>query len=308
MGSDQPTNVALSVRQRLLNQARRQGEDYQVLLTRYVLERFLYRLSLSGYEDRFVVKGAMLFLLWEGTFHRTTRDLDLLAYGSNEIAALETYVRELCTITPPREDGVVFRPETVRGARIREDRIYEGVRLTLEARLGSARLPLQIDVGFGDAVVPAPHKEAFPVLLDFPAPTLSVYPKETVIAEKFQAMVELGIANSRMKDFYDLWYISRHYAIEGPLLVEALQATFERRSTPMLYERPLALTDAFADDPAKQQQWNAFIRRGGLNTEAVTLREVIDILNGFLWPPASAAGTSASFEATWQPAGPWLLR
>ncbi len=305
MASDQPSNVAASVRQRLLNQARTQGTDYQVLLTRYVLERFLYRLSRSPHRDRFVVKGAMLFLLWEGAFHRTTRDLDLLAFGSGEIAPLEAAVREICTTAVEEEDGVVFQPETVQGRAIREDQRYDGVRLTVEAHLGSARLPLQIDVGFGDAIIPAPSKAAFPVLLDFPAPTLAVYPKETVVAEKFQAMVELGITNSRMKDFYDLWYLAGHFAFEGSTLLRAIKATFERRDTPLPSRLPLALTDAFADDPTKQAQWNAFLRRGGLTTEAVTLRDVIAVLKAFLWPPTSAAAAGRSFEARWQPPGPW---
>ena len=305
MGRDQLANVAASVRQRLLNRTRAQSEDYQVLLTRYALERFLYRLSQSPYQNRFVVKGAMLFLLWEDEFHRTTRDLDLLAFDSGEIARLEATVREICTVAVDKEDGVVFRPETVHGRAIREDQIHDGVRVTVEARLGSARLPLQIDIGFGDAIIPMPEKAAFPVLLDLPTPILLVYPKETVVAEKFQAMVDLGIANSRMKDFYDLWYLSRHFAFDGPTLVQAIKATFERRRTSLPSEHPLALTAEFADDTAKQAQWNAFLHRGGLKTESVTLQEVIDILNDFLWPPASAAATGASFEPAWRPTGPW---
>ncbi len=304
MGRDQPANVAASVQQRLLNRTRHQKQDYQVLLTHYILERFLYRLSRSPHQDRFVVKGAMLFLLWEGEFHRTTRDLDLLAFGSSEIAPLEATVREICTAAV-EEDGVVFHPETLRGRAIREDQIYDGVRVTVETQLGSARIPLQIDIGFGDTIIPAPKKEAFPVLLDFPAPTLPVYPKETVVAEKFQAMVELGITNSRMKDFYDLWYLSNHFAFDGPTLVWAITATFERRGTPPPSERPLALTDEFAEDPTKQTQWKAFLHRGGLKTSAGTLREVIEVLNDFLWPPTSAVATERPFEAAWQPPGPW---
>ena len=241
MSRDQLANVSASVRQRLLNQARAQGKDYQVLLTRYVLERFLYRLSQSPYRNRFVVKGAILFLLWEGEFHRTTRDLDLLAFDSSESARLEAAVREICAIKIDEEDGVVFRPETVRGRAIREDRIHDGVRLTVEAHLGSARLPLQIDIGFGDAIIPTPEIAAFPVLLDLPTPILHVYPKETVVTEKFQAMVELGMINSRMKDFYDLWYLSRHFAFDGATLLQAIKATFERRGTSLQSERPLAL-------------------------------------------------------------------
>ncbi len=305
MSRDQLANVSASVRQRLLNQARAQGKDYQVLLTRYVLERFLYRLSQSPYRNRFVVKGAILFLLWEGEFHRTTRDLDLLAFDSSESARLEAAVREICAIKIDEEDGVVFRPEAVRGRAIREDRIHDGVRLTVEAHLGSARLPLQIDIGFGDAIIPTPEIAAFPVLLDLPTPILHVYPKETVVTEKFQAMVELGMINSRMKDFYDLWYLSRHFAFDGATLLQAIKATFERRGTSLQSERPLALTAEFIGDTAKQTQWNAFLRRGGLKIELVTLQEVIDILNDFLWPLASAAATGSSFESEWPPAGPW---
>ena len=305
MAQDQPTNVAASVRQRLLNRARSEGEDYQVLLTRYVLERWLYRLSRSAHRDRFVVKGAMLFLLWEGAFHRTTRDLDLLAFGSSEIARLEAYIREICTVAVDPDDGVVFRPETVRGRLIREDQIYDGVRVTVEARLGSARLLLQIAVGFGDAVVPAPEAAVFPVLLDFPAPTLPAYPKETVVAEKFQAMVELGITNSRMKDFYDLWYLSRRFAFDGPTLQRAIQATFARRKTPLPAEAPLALTAQFAEDQAKRTQWNAFVGRGSLKTGATALEEVIEALHDFLWPLLSATTAGDRFEAAWQSPGPW---
>ena len=171
MSRTSPSNVAASVRQRLLNRARTEGEDFQTLLTRYVLERLLYRLSRSPYRDRFVVKGAMLFLLWEGRFHRMTRDLDLLSFGPSEVERVEQRVRDICATRVEEEDGIVFRLDTVRSHLIREDQIYEGVRVSFEAYLGSARIPLQVDVGFGDAITPAPQEARFPALLGFPAPS-----------------------------------------------------------------------------------------------------------------------------------------
>ncbi|MEL7363473.1 MAG: nucleotidyl transferase AbiEii/AbiGii toxin family protein, partial [Bacteroidota bacterium] len=202
------------MRQRLLNRARAEGDDFQALLTRYVLERFLYRLGQSDHRNRFVVKGAMLFVAWEGNLHRMTRDLDLLGFGPSAIAEVEEAIRVVLS-TEVEDDGLQFDVASVRGTLIREDQIYEGVRVNAEVRLGTARIRLKIDVGFGDAVTPAPVDAAFPTLLDTPPPVVRVYPKETVVAEKLQAMVLLGMLNSRMKDFYDLAHLARHPAFEG---------------------------------------------------------------------------------------------
>lgn len=233
---------AASIRQRLLNRARAEGGDFQALLTRYVLERFLYRLGESPHRERFVVKGAMLFVLWEGDLHRTTRDLDLLGSGPSAIADVERAVREVLA-AEVEDDGVAFDPGTVRGDLIREEQEYEGVRVTAEARVGNARVRLKIDVGFGDTVTPEAEEATFPTLLDAPPPVLRAYPKETVVAEKLQAMVALGILNIRMKDFYDVWHLSRHDAFDGPTLTGAVRATFERRGTPLPGGAPLVLTD-----------------------------------------------------------------
>ena len=297
------SSKAASVRQRLLNRARADGDDFQVLLTRYVLERFLYRLGQSEHHDRFVVKGAMLFVLWEGDLHRTTRDLDLLGSGPSGIADVEQDVRDILAIEV-EDDGVIFAPETVQGGLIREEQEYEGVRVTAEARLGNARVRLKVDVGFGDAVTPDAEEATFPTLLDSPPPVLWVYPKETVVAEKLQAMVSLGILNSRMKDFYDLWHLAQRDAFEGPALTEAVRATFDRRETPIPDAAPLALSDGFALDAVKQTQWRAFVRRGRVNDEAA-LSEVIKSLRGFLLPVLQAARANSPLDERWEPGGPW---
>lgn len=303
--SDQPIkNLPASVRQRLLNFARDHDEQFQLVLGRYAMERLLYRLDQSVHRDRFVLKGAMLFLVWDGVPHRVTRDLDLLGFGAQSVEEMEQVMRAICS-TGVADDGVVFRPETVRGTLIREDQEYEGVRLTLNAYLGTARIPLQIDVGFGDAVTPAPVRERFPTLLDFPAPHPRVYPRETVIAEKFHAMVSLGMGNSRMKDFFDVWFLARTFPFDGESLAVAFRRTFDRRRADIPTTPPLALTDGFAMDPSKGQQWGAFLQRTGLETTAPSLADVIADLVPFLMPPARAAAGGDSFLLHWSGAGPW---
>ena len=250
MTKQKPRNLAASVRQRLMNVARAQKEDFQLILTRYALERLLYRLSQSKYRDVFVLKGAMLFQLWGDQPHRPTRDLDLLGRGENSIPRFERIFQEVCD-RPVEEDGLVFNAESVHGETIKEDQEYEGLRLTLDCRLENARIPIQIDIGFGDVVTPATSELSYPVLLDFPAPILAVYSRESVVAEKFQAMVMLGIANSRMKDFYDLWVLARQFEFQGPMLCQAIRATFERRRTSVPAEVPLALSAEFSNDQGK---------------------------------------------------------
>ena len=246
----------------------------------------------------------MLFVLWEGDLHRTTRDLDLLGSGPGAIADVERAVREVLAVEV-EDDGVTFDPGTVDGDLIREEQEYEGVRVTAEARVGNARVRLKIDVGFGDAVTPEAEEATFPTLLDAPPPVLRAYPRETVVAEKLQAMVALGILNSRMKDFYDIWHLACHDAFDGPMLTEAVRATFERRGTSLPNVAPLALTDEFAADMGKQTQWRAFVRRGRLSDEA-PLAEVVNVLRAFLLPVLDAAQGESGLDARWQPGGPWI--
>lgn len=299
-----PRNTAASVRQRLLNLARDRGEDFGLVLTRYALERVMYRLSVSEHREQFVLKGAMLFALWADDPHRPTRDLDLLGHGTIDTQRLEQVFREVIGVEV-ENDGLEFLAETVRGERIREDEEYEGVRVRLEARLAAARIKIQIDVGFGDVVTPVPQEMEYPVLLAYPAPRLLTYPRETVVAEKFEAMVKLGIANSRMKDFYDLWVMARDFEFDGALLSRAIKATFERRGTALPTGVPLALSDEFSEDQAKKTQWAAFLRRLGRDAGGTSLAGVTKVLGEFLMPPASAATRAETFDKSWPPAGPW---
>ncbi len=297
-----PSNVAQSVRDRLLNRKRETGENYDALLTRYALERLLYRLGESPFRDQFVLKGAYAFLVWEGDLHRPTRDLDFLGYGRPE--QLENAIQTIAAADVP-SDGVDYDPESVEANPIRDEGEYGGTRVKLDARIGSAELRLQVDVGFGDVVTPEPEDISFPSLLDFPAPKIRSYPKAPVVAEKLHGLVVLGIANSRMKDFYDLWHLSQNFSFDGGLLTEAVEATFDRRSTAIPNEKPLSLSESFARDDQKQQQWSAFVRRTRFDEVVPDLEEVIGELERFLLPLLEASDAGETVNATWSPGGPW---
>jgi hypothetical protein len=297
-------DLAASVRHRLTDLARAQGEDFQLVLTRYVIERLLYRLSRSGHGRQFILKGALLFRLWADQPHRPTRDLDLLGKGESSLEALTGVFRDVCSLAV-EDDGLTYDPATVTAERIREDQEYEGVRVGCQARLGQARIDLQIDVGFGDAVVPRPADVTYPTMLEFPAPLLQAYPRQAVVAEKYQAMVALGIANSRMKDFFDLWLLANRFAFDGPSLGQAIQATFRRRKTTLPPAPPLALTGAFGTDAAKRKQWEAFVKRGKLDVGGATLEQICAFLSGFLMPPTQALAAGQPWTRHWPPAGPW---
>lgn len=304
MKKDRPRNLPASVRNRLLDRARKSGEDFQLLLTHFVIERLLYRLSQSDWRDEFVLKGAMLFRVWTDKVHRPTRDVDLLGRGDPSISHVRQVFRAVCALAV-EDDGLVFDADSVTAERIKEDQDYEGVRVHCPVRLENAKIVLQIDIGFGDAVTPRTARITYPAMLEFPAPDLKAYPRQTVVAEKFQAMVALGIANSRMKDFYDLWVLARKFEFDGPTLSRAIQATFRRRKTDVPATPSLALTDAFARDPQKTQQWSAFLMKGKLEPDGLTLAEVCDFLKQFLMPVSIAAAAGAAFENYWPVAGPW---
>ena len=285
MSESTGNHAAASVRQRLLNRSRETGEDYNLLLTRYGNERLLYRLSVSPHAGRFVLKGALLFAAWTGVPHRPTRDLDLLGRGDPSPDALAGVFRELCDLPVDRDDGLRLDAGGVLAREIREGREYGGVRVTLLGLLGNARVPLQVDVGFGDAITPGPVTLTYPTLLaDSPPPVLAAYPPETVVAEKLQAMVDLGLANTRMKDFYDAWLLLRDFDLDDAVLAEAVRATFARRGTPLPSSTPLALTAAFADDGAKRRQWASFLAKSGVADAPVGLAEVVDYLRRRLLP------------------------
>lgn len=250
----------------------------------------------------------MLFTLWYDEPYRPTRDLDLLAFGGSHapgvVANLIETFRALCDI-PVNDDGLSFRKESVRGSEIRGENEYQGVRIQLTATLAGAVIPLQIDVAFGDAVVPAPEEVCYPTILDQPPPHVLAYPRYSVVSEKFQAMVMLGMANSRMKDFYDVWALAREFEFDGPLLSRAIAATFERRRTNLPAEIPLAFTDSFSTDHAKSTQWNAFIRKNRLSPEKLVLPDVTAFLQGFLMPPVRSIREGQELNLVWPPLGPW---
>ncbi len=294
-----------SVRARLLNKAKAEQQDFNLVLTRYALERLLYRLSRSRHAERFLLKGALLFDLWFDIPHRSTRDADLLGLGPAELPALETVFRELCAVTVDPDDGIRFQADTVRAEEIRKDANYGGIRLTLVGLLASARCPVQVDVGFGDAVTPAPELVDYPTMLpELPGPRLRAYPRYTVVAEKLEALVLLGIANSRMKDYFDLWVLARYSDLDGETLRQAIRATFQRRATPIPEGVPFGLTEGFAEDPQKQTQWRAFLRKNAL--EPVALADVLERLRGFLMPPlAAAARVGQLWSSRWSPGSGW---
>lgn len=298
------SHLPASILARLLTLAKARGDDYSLLLNRFGLERLLCRVSLSPHADRFLLKGALLFALWYDDSHRPTRDADLLGFGPDDADNLIATFRDIAAMD--LGDGIVFDPESVRADAIREDNTYGGTRINLIARIGSARCALQIDVGFGDVVTPEAATVAFPTLLqDFQAPVLRVYPVYTVIAEKYHAMVMLGQANSRMKDFYDLAVIGRRTELDGATLAGAIAATFARRNTPIPTERPLALTRQFSEDAAKVRQWQAFLKKNRIN--AATLVETVSLLNLLLWPPTVAVPAQSGVSATWMPeSGKWI--
>ena len=300
MNSRQPRNMAASVRQRLMNLSRERGEEFQLVLTRYGLERLLYRLAQSPHAEQFVLKGAALFQLWTGQPHRSTRDLDLLGQGDPSTDRLRQLFQDICSLTVD-DDGLTFLTDAIQAEQIKEDDEYQGIRLWIEARLANVRIPLQIDIGFGDAITPEPQAVTYPTLLDFPAPQLNAYPRETVVAEKFQAMVQLGMGNSRMKDFYDVWILARQFEFDGTALCAAIRATFQRRQTALPATTPLALTPEFSTDRNKAIQWNAFLRKARLIESPPPLEEAVSLLASFLMPPTLALVSNDPWNRTWVP-------
>jgi len=300
------TNLAHSVRQRLLNEAKRTGRLYNELEQYFSMERFLYRLSRSPHADKFVLKGALLFTAWRVDRFRPTRDIDLLGQLSNAEDAVAQVFRDVCGQAVP-DDGLLFDPASIATTHITEDADYEGVRVTLKGTLGTSRISIQIDIGFSDVVVPSPEETEYPTILSFPAPRLKVYSRETVIAEKLQAMVSLGEGNSRMKDFADLWFLSHHFDFDGQVLARAISETFLNRRT-QLQAEPTALTPAFALIDAKQAQWNAFLRQSSPEGIPASLAEAIDQTASFLLPVLEALATGRSFSQAWDAPGPWQHR
>ncbi len=297
-------NLAASVLDRLKRRADAHGEAFDQVLTRYALERLLARIVAAGYQDAFWLKGALLFNLWYDEPHRPTRDMDLLGFGPDEAEEVTQRFREIAQTV--LEDGVAFDAASAAAEPIREANDYGGLRISVLARIGATKTPLQIDIAFGDAVTPAAEWADYPAMLaDIPAPRVRVYPVYSVIAEKYQAMTVLGLANSRMKDFFDLAYIAGREDLNGAQLAAAIRATFERRGTAIPEKPPLALTSAFANDPGKRRQWEAFLGRIGADHR--DLADVVAMLFDLLWPPTQVAQSMSGASAVWVArAGTWV--
>ncbi len=298
------SDLAASVAARLLNRAKQTGDDYQTMLTSYCLERFLYRLGASDHRDHFVLKGAMLLRLWSERPYRATLDLDLLRRGDGAFEAIRDDLRAI-VVTPAPPDAVRFDGDRIRIEAIRAEDEYAGTRASLPAHCGKARLVLQIDLGLDDAVWPAPQACTYPTLLDFPPPELLAYPREAVVAEKFEAMVVLGDRNSRIKDFFDLHYLASRFEFDRATLAEAVRRTFERRHTPIPEEPPIALTPEYWENPSRPAQVRAFARRARIAVPDEFAADCARIFDAFLAPVLEDLRVGASRAGTWRAGGPW---
>jgi predicted nucleotidyltransferase component of viral defense system len=297
-------NLAASIRQRLANAAKERHRPAAELLQYFAMERFLYRLSQSMHRDHFVLKGAMMLVAWRAPTSRPTMDIDLLGRGRNHTADLEAMVRELCHLGVEPPDGLVFDADSVVGEQITVESEYVGVRVTFLATLGTSRIRMQIDVGFGDALVEAEAAIELPTILDFPPPRLTGYSRETAIAEKLNAMFQHGRLNSRMKDYFDIGLLAQHFEFTGEKLSRAIRATFTRRGTE-LSATPIGLDDAFAEEPGKQVQWTAFLRKIQATTTTTSLLEQVRAVRQFLAPVLVAMVEAVPFTRRWVPGGPW---
>ena len=297
-------NVPASVHARLLARAQERREDFNLTLQRYTAERFLYRLGASRHREHFVLKGAMLLPLWGGSLYRATRDLDLTGYTADDPRTLVEIMQEICAVSCP-SDGLTFRAATVRAEPIRDQSEYHGFRVKLQGLLGTAKLHLQIDVGFGDAIEPPARDEEYPVLLEGPSPRIRAYGREAVVAEKLHAMVVLGAANTRYKDFYDVLVLATHFSFLGVVLARAIVATFDRRRTPLTQVQPVALGPSFYSDPKRAAEWQRYLFRAGLPGAPRDFALVGEQLQAFLGPVWSALADGRPFSDIWPPAGPW---
>ncbi len=297
-------NTSVSVHDRLRNMAKEFSRPFNELLQHFAIERFIYRLSKSPHADRFILKGALMLSVWSGLVSRPTMDIDLLGEIDNSLEEIKAVMRDVCKMDV-EEDGMFFNEKTVSATRITEDAEYEGVRVRIRGGLGNARVSLQIDIGFGDVIVPGPGKVGYPTLLEFPSPELNGYTMETTIAEKCQAMVKLGILNSRMKDFHDIWILSRTFDFNGEVLAEAIERTFKHRKTE-LTKNPAMFDPSFGRDTTKQVQWQGFIGKARLRDVPGDFGAVVAGIKLFLEPPFRFLADRQTFHSTWKASGPWI--
>lgn len=294
-------NITASVRQKLLNRARRDQRPFAELLQYYAMERFLYRLSQSAYSTHFILKGALMLRVWQSPEYRPTMDIDMLGKTSNDEANIVSQIREVLNV-PVDPDGLVFDASSIRAERITEDADYQGIRIRFRGTLDSARINMQIDIGFGDIIHPYPEECELPTMLDYRAPRLLCYSRESAIAEKLEAMLKLGILNSRMKDFFDIWLLSKQFNFDGSQLLQAIQLTFEQRGT-LLSDDIVAFQPSFSAE--KQVQWIAFCRRLGLEHLPQNFSDIVSQVSHFLAPIVESARSGQPFEKKWITANEW---
>lgn len=304
MTRDEIRNMPASVLARLLGLAKKTGDDYQTLLVAYASERFLFRLGASALRDRFILKGAMLLRAWSEHPYRATRDLDLLRLGNGSAEAIRRDVEAVCA-TPVAPDGLEFDLPSMQLEQIRAEDEYAGTRITMRVYCDNVRIPMRIDIGVGDTVFPPPTVQHYSTLLAMPRPEVMAYAKESVIAEKLEAMVVLGDRNSRIKDFFDLWYLARSFGFDRATLARAIRTTFSRRSTPMPGDDPIGLTDTYWENPIRAPQVRAFARRSGIEASPETGKEILAVIRPFLLPVIDDVRSGTSTGGMWPPGGPW---
>ena len=296
-------DIAASIHQRLLDKAKKSGRSFNELLQYYTIERFIFRLAQSPFEEKYLLKGALMFFAWNTELPRPTKDVDLLGKIDNSLDTVIDSMKKICQ-QKVVQDGITFHPEAISATRITEDVEYEGVRVRIKGNLGTIRLSLQIDIGFGDEIVPKTTKFTYPTILGTPAPTIRGYSKESIISEKFQAMVKLGVLNSRMKDFYDIWLLSQQFDFNGKTLSTALRNTFDNRKTEII-SNPIVFQESFVSDKGKQKQWQAFIQRTRLTNAPKSFTEVIAVTKTFISPVISTLADKKPFQKNWKAPGPW---
>ena len=297
-------NIEASIRARLQNKAKETNRPFSEVLQYYGMERFLYRFSRSKYADKFILKGALMFTVWQIPERRTTLDIDFLARYDNKVTDIETVMKDLCNIHV-EPDGLMFDSKAVKGQKIKEDADYEGVRIKFRGFLERSRIPMQIDVGFGDIIYPKPKIIDYPIILDLPKPHLKGYPTESVVSEKFEAMVKLGLLNSRMKDFYDIWLMMRQFDFNGSELAEALKRTFEHRKTPFPQGKPLFAEEIYDEKSDRQTLWKAFLKKGDIKHVPEKLASTARDIEEFLIRPLNAINKGREFKEEWKAPGPW---
>ena len=298
------TNLNASIRARLQNKANDTGRPFAEVMQYYGIERFLYRFSKSEYKDKFILKGALMFTVWDVPERRTTLDIDFLGRYDNQTIEIEKVMKDVCNVDV-QADGLVFDAKTVTAQKIKEDADYEGVRVKFTGFLDRSRISMQIDVGFGDAVYPKPKMIDYPVILDLPKPHLKGYAPETVVSEKFEAMVQLGLLNSRMKDFYDIWLMMRQFDFEGTELAEELKRTFAHRKTSFPQGRQLFVEEIYDENSDRQMLWKTFLKKGNIKHASEKLSIIAKDIEGFLRKPLEAINKGEDFKSEWKALGPW---